>query len=56
MNKPGRPRGTTKPDNRQSLTIRLPVEIINRLPTTRQRGRWIEEAIKHYLSLQVIDS
>ncbi len=48
--KPGRPRGTTKQDNRKSLTIRLPVDVIKQLPATRDKGRWIEQAIRQKLA------
>ena len=42
----GRPTGTTKPDKRQSLTIRLPPDLIEVLRAMPKQGRFIEAAIR----------
>lgn len=47
----GRPAGTTKDNNRQSITIRLPLDLyaqVQAMPRN-MKGRWIESAIKEKL-------
>lgn len=46
----GRPIGTTKPDKRQSLTIRLPPDLIEVLKEMPSKGRFIEAAIRAALN------
>lgn len=42
----GRPAGTTKPDKRQLITIRLPPDLIEVLKEMPSKGRFIEAAIR----------
>ena len=44
----GRPAGTTKTNNRQSITIRLPPDLIDQLNTLSRnmKGKFIEQAIR----------
>ena len=44
----GRPAGTTKTNNRQSITIRLPTDLIAQLETLSRnmKGKFIEQAIR----------
>lgn len=47
----GRPAGTTKDNNRQSITIRLPPDLyaqVQAIPRN-MKGRWIEAAIQEKL-------
>lgn len=45
----GRPKGSTIPDKRQPVTVRLPPDLIEWLAKFgNKRGRLIEKALRHY--------
>ncbi len=45
----GRPEGTTKPDKRESITIRLPPDLTDWLEVFgRGKGRVVEQALREF--------